>query len=108
MKALDFIKWINGSPRKPTQASFVFLDNSPWGRTSGVVASGWHTRNGWRVEWHAPDGPLVVFGRVTLQSWPDVTAMLRLGPVEAANRINLAIYKAAETLGFKVAAMGPT
>ncbi len=113
MTPRDWFKFHRGSPRQPRGASFVVL--GPWAVTDDdgtpsdrYGALGDHTRDGWKLRWSVTDrGRGRRFYELTVETFGDLLAVVRLGPVEAGRRIDAATRGLAKRLGVSgVAQMG--
>lgn len=96
MRARDWIEFSIGSPRNPRNATFVVY--GPWGQRDSLrSALGYHTRDGWQLRWGVGTGVSWRYYTVTVSTFKDILCIVRLGPVEAATRMD-AVNEALNTL----------
>lgn len=102
MKAREWIEFHRGSAREAKGAAFEVF--GPWQRTNTADsdprgARGEHTRDGWRLHWHGRKWPS--FYTVTVPTFADLLRVVRLGPDEAARRMDAAHKAASKALGVR-------
>lgn len=97
----SWIVFTAGSPKKPSGARFFLF--GPWdiggeGRRYGALGS--HTRAGWSLRWQTRvPGHGIQFYEVEVPRFSDIMRLAKLGPVEAAVRIEAALADARQRLG---------